>query len=73
MRSFFEIVKDRFLRVSFFVFLCSMLIGSYVVLAGGLPPDVRQDSNIEEMPAEAPPVETVVEAPVVEEVPEKTS
>ncbi|MXW44147.1 MAG: outer membrane beta-barrel protein [Candidatus Dadabacteria bacterium] len=73
MRSFFEIVKDRFLRVSFFVFLFSMLIGSYVVLAGGLPPDVRQDSNIEEMPAEAPPVETVVEAPVVEEVPEKTS
>ncbi len=68
MRSFFEIAKDRFLRVSFFVFLFSMAIGSYVVLAGGLPPDVRQDIDVEEQPAEA-----VVEAPAVEEVSEKDS
>lgn len=68
MRSFFEIIKGRFLRFSFFVFFFCMFIGSYVVLAGGLPPDVRQDSNAEEPPAEA-----VVETPVMEDVSEKDS
>ena len=68
MRSFFEIIKGRFLCVSFFVFLFSMFVGSYVVLAGGLPPDVRQDIDVEEQPAEA-----VVEAPVMEDVSEKDS
>lgn len=71
MIPFFETAKNRFLRVSFFVFLLSMLIGPYVVLAGGLPPDVSQESNAEEPPTEEPPTEAVV--PVVDDAPEKSS
>ncbi len=67
MRSFFEIIKGRFLHVSFFVFFSSMFVCSYMVLAGGLPPDVRQDI------AEEQPAEVVVETPEVFDIPEKSA
>ncbi len=66
MKSFFEIVTGRFLRVGFPALLFSVLIGSYVSLAGGLPPEERQ---VEEMPAE----ESAVEVPAVDDVSEKSS
>lgn len=69
MRSFFEIVKSPFMRASFFAFLFSVLIGSYAALAGVMPPDEGQESNIEEPSAQEP----AVEVPVVEDVPENGS
>lgn len=73
MKLFSYIRNLASLRIVFFAFLCSLLMGSYVALAGGLPPDARQDADAAEQPVEEQPAEVAIEPPVAADVSQDSS
>ena len=73
MKLFSYILRVGSLRIMFFAFLCSLLMGSHIALAGGLPSKAGKEAPSAEQPVEEQPADIADDPAVAMDVSQKNS